>query len=136
MVCFVSTHLVPCSSLPSCFSPGCSSSVKPLKGITSIFFIVLWFEYWACSQEGCDEGVSYVGARSTVEAFATGLLNDFTFFGGGVCRWAVILAFDVRVEREAQEMADNLSVKIFSADIIYHLFDSFLKHREVSVLVP
>lgn len=48
------------------------------------------------------------------------------------CRWAVILAFDVRVEREAQEMADNLGVKIFTADIIYHLFDSFMKHREVS----
>lgn len=43
----------------------------------------------------------------------------------------MILAFDVRVEREAQEMADNLGVKVFSADIIYHLFDSFLKHREV-----
>lgn len=48
-----------------------------------------------------------------------------------VYRWAVILAFDVRVEREAQEMAESLGVKIFSADIIYHLFDSFLKHREV-----
>ena len=49
-----------------------------------------------------------------------------------VCiRWAVILAFDVRIERDAQEMADSLGVKIFSADIIYHLFDSFLKHREV-----
>lgn len=51
-----------------------------------------------------------------------------------VCRWAVILAFDVRVERDAQEMADNVGVKIFSADIIYHLFDSFLKHREVRLL--
>lgn len=48
-------------------------------------------------------------------------------------RWAVILAFDVRVEREAQEMADSLNVRIFSADIIYHLFDSFLAHRKVSV---
>ena len=46
-------------------------------------------------------------------------------------RWAVILAFDVRVERDAQEMADSLGVKIFSADIIYHLFDAFLKHRQV-----
>lgn len=44
----------------------------------------------------------------------------------------MILAFDIRVEREAQEMADNLSVKIFSADIIYHLFDSFLEHRKVN----
>lgn len=47
-------------------------------------------------------------------------------------RWAVILAFDVKVEREAQEMADGLGVRIFTADIIYHLFDSFLKHRQVS----
>jgi len=47
------------------------------------------------------------------------------------CRWAVILAFDVRVEREAQEMADNLGVRIFTADIIYHLFDNFMKHRQV-----
>ena len=43
----------------------------------------------------------------------------------------MILAFDVRVERDAQEMADSLGVKIFVADIIYHLFDNFLKHRAV-----
>ena len=43
----------------------------------------------------------------------------------------MILAFDVRVEREAQELADSLGVKIFPADIIYHLFDNFLKHRAV-----
>ena len=47
-------------------------------------------------------------------------------------RFAVILAFDVRIEREAQEMADSLGVKIFSADIIYHLFDKFTAYREVS----
>ncbi len=41
------------------------------------------------------------------------------------------MAFDVKVEREAQEMADGLGVKIFTADIIYHLFDAFLKHRQV-----
>ncbi|XP_052793842.1 eukaryotic translation initiation factor 5B-like [Mya arenaria] len=45
-------------------------------------------------------------------------------------QWAVILAFDVKVEREAQEMADSLGVHIFTADIIYHLQDKFLKHRE------
>ena len=54
-------------------------------------------------------------------------------FDHGTFRWAVILAFDVKVERDAQEMADSLNVKIFSADIIYHLFDSFLKHREVNM---
>uniref|UniRef100_A0A667ZR53 Eukaryotic translation initiation factor 5B n=1 Tax=Myripristis murdjan TaxID=586833 RepID=A0A667ZR53_9TELE len=44
--------------------------------------------------------------------------------------FAVILAFDVKVERESQEMADSLGVRIFSAEIIYHLFDSFSKYRE------
>ena len=38
-------------------------------------------------------------------------------------KFAVILAFDVKVERDAQEMADREKVKIFQADIIYHLFD-------------
>jgi translation initiation factor 5B len=49
-------------------------------------------------------------------------------------QWACVLAFDVRVEREAQEMADNLGVRIFTADIIYHLFDSFMKYREVCLV--
>ena len=42
----------------------------------------------------------------------------------------MILAFDVKVEREAQELADNLGVTIFTADIIYHLQDKFTKFRE------
>merc|ERR1711962_755306 len=45
-------------------------------------------------------------------------------------QWAVILAFDVKVEKEAQEMADSVGVRIFTADIIYHLFDKFMNYRE------
>lgn len=45
-------------------------------------------------------------------------------------RYAVILAFDVKVERDAQEMADKEGIKVFQADIIYHLFDSFTRYRE------
>ncbi|KAK8779434.1 hypothetical protein V5799_019222 [Amblyomma americanum] len=45
-------------------------------------------------------------------------------------QYAVILAFDVKVERDAQELADSLGVKIFQADIIYHLFDKFTAYRE------
>ncbi|KAK4022788.1 eukaryotic translation initiation factor 5B [Daphnia magna] len=45
-------------------------------------------------------------------------------------QYAVILAFDVKIERDAQEMADSVGVKIFQADIIYHLFDSFMKYRD------
>lgn len=45
-------------------------------------------------------------------------------------QYAVILAFDVKIERDSQEMADSLGVRIFSAEIIYHLFDAFTKYRE------
>ncbi|XP_055325109.1 eukaryotic translation initiation factor 5B [Sitodiplosis mosellana] len=44
--------------------------------------------------------------------------------------YATILAFDVKVERDAQELADSVGVKIFQADIIYHLFDKFTAYRE------
>ncbi|KAL0432760.1 UNVERIFIED_CONTAM: Eukaryotic translation initiation factor 5B [Sesamum latifolium] len=39
--------------------------------------------------------------------------------------YGTILAFDVKVTPEARELADELGVKIFIADIIYHLFDQF-----------
>lgn len=45
-------------------------------------------------------------------------------------RYATILAFDVKIEKDAQEMADSLGVKIFQADIIYHLFDKFMAYRD------
>ncbi|KAL1022258.1 hypothetical protein UPYG_G00024320 [Umbra pygmaea] len=45
-------------------------------------------------------------------------------------QYAAILAFDVKVERDSQEMADSLGVRVFSAEIIYHLFDAFTKYRE------
>lgn len=45
-------------------------------------------------------------------------------------QYAVILAFDVKVERDAQDMADHVGVKVFTADIIYHLFDKFIGYRD------
>ncbi|KKK19224.1 hypothetical protein P175DRAFT_0492936 [Aspergillus ochraceoroseus IBT 24754] len=44
--------------------------------------------------------------------------------------YAVMLCFDVKVDKEAQAYADEVGVKIFTADIIYHLFDDFTKHME------
>ncbi|XP_078155367.1 eukaryotic translation initiation factor 5B-like [Carex rostrata] len=39
--------------------------------------------------------------------------------------FATILAFDVKVMPDARKLADELGVKVFEADIIYHLFDKF-----------
>ncbi|KAJ8071333.1 hypothetical protein OCU04_001665 [Sclerotinia nivalis] len=45
--------------------------------------------------------------------------------------YAVMLCFDVKIDKEAQQYADDQGIKIFTADIIYHLFDSFTKHMQV-----
>ena len=39
--------------------------------------------------------------------------------------YATILAFDVKVTQEARDLAEEYGVKVFIADIIYHLFDQF-----------
>jgi translation initiation factor 5B len=44
--------------------------------------------------------------------------------------YAIMLCFDVKVDKEAQLYADEQGIKIFTADIIYHLFDAFTKHME------
>ena len=44
--------------------------------------------------------------------------------------FATILAFDVKVNSDAQELADDNGVRIFTADIIYHLFDQFTAYMD------
>ena len=44
-------------------------------------------------------------------------------------KYCMILAFDVKIERDAQELADKEGVKIFQANIIYHLFDAFTNYQ-------
>ena len=39
--------------------------------------------------------------------------------------FATILAFDVRVTPDAQKFANDEGIQIFTAQIIYHLFDEF-----------
>ncbi|KAL1970686.1 hypothetical protein VTN77DRAFT_4330 [Rasamsonia byssochlamydoides] len=51
-----------------------------------------------------------------------------TMLEKGFKEYAVMLCFDVKVDKEAQAYADEVGVKIFTADIIYHLFDDFTKH--------
>ncbi|KAJ5740517.1 Eukaryotic translation initiation factor 5B [Penicillium malachiteum] len=45
-------------------------------------------------------------------------------------KYAVMLCFDVKVDKDAAAYAAEVGVKIFTADIIYHLFDDFTKHME------
>ncbi|KAG2831104.1 Eukaryotic translation initiation factor [Phytophthora cactorum] len=44
--------------------------------------------------------------------------------------FATILAFDVKVHSDATELATELGVRIFTADIIYHLFDQFTAYMD------
>ncbi|TDL29015.1 hypothetical protein BD410DRAFT_810858 [Rickenella mellea] len=42
---------------------------------------------------------------------------------------ACILCFDVTVDREAEKLAEELGIRLFKADIIYHLFDAFTAYN-------
>jgi len=44
--------------------------------------------------------------------------------------YALILAFDVKVNAEAKKEAKHTGVQVFSSDIIYTLFDQFKLHME------
>ncbi len=48
-------------------------------------------------------------------------------------RYATILAFDVKVTADARDAAAELGVRIFTADIIYHLTDQFDAYLKESV---
>ncbi|KAJ2627575.1 eukaryotic translation initiation factor 5B, partial [Coemansia sp. RSA 1694] len=43
--------------------------------------------------------------------------------------YAVMLCFDVKLDKDAEDMANELGIKVFKADIIYHLFDAFTAHN-------
>ncbi|KAF9350198.1 hypothetical protein BGX26_011594 [Mortierella sp. AD094] len=43
---------------------------------------------------------------------------------------ACLLCFDVKVDKEAEQMAEEMGIKVFKADIIYHLFDQFTAYHK------
>ncbi|KAL7663321.1 Eukaryotic translation initiation factor 5B [[Candida] zeylanoides] len=43
--------------------------------------------------------------------------------------FAIMLCFDVKVDKEAEQYAEEQKIKIFNADIIYHLFDAFTAYQ-------
>lgn len=42
---------------------------------------------------------------------------------------ACILCFDVPVDKDAERMAEEMGIRLFKADIIYHLFDKFTAYN-------
>lgn len=44
--------------------------------------------------------------------------------------YAVMLCFDVKVDKEAEQYAQEQHIRIFNAEVIYHLFDSFTLYQE------
>ena len=71
-----------------------------------------------------------------VAGIAIGPVNKRDVMGASVMHerkkpeFATILAFDVPVTKEAVAMGEELNVRIFTADIIYHLFDQFTAYME------
>ncbi|EPY19464.1 translation initiation factor 5B [Strigomonas culicis] len=45
-------------------------------------------------------------------------------------RYSVVLAFDTVISPDAREVAQKNEIRIFEADIIYHLFDAFTRYQE------
>ncbi|KAJ7477244.1 hypothetical protein B0H11DRAFT_2234711 [Mycena galericulata] len=43
---------------------------------------------------------------------------------------ACILCFDVPVDKDAERMAEEMGIRLFKADIIYHLFDAFTAYNQ------
>lgn len=43
---------------------------------------------------------------------------------------ACILCFDVPIDKEAERLAEEMGIRLFKADIIYHLFDSFKAYND------
>eukprot|EP01022_Parablepharisma_sp_SALTPOND_P009286 TRINITY_DN1385_c0_g1_i1.p2 TRINITY_DN1385_c0_g1~~TRINITY_DN1385_c0_g1_i1.p2 ORF type:complete len:877 (+),score=144.68 TRINITY_DN1385_c0_g1_i1:82-2712(+) len=44
--------------------------------------------------------------------------------------YATILAFEVEPDKEARELAEKNGIKVFTANVVYHLVDSYKKHAE------
>jgi translation initiation factor 5B len=69
----------------------------------------------------CQVGIGKVMRKDVIK---THLANEKT-----VLEFKSILAFNVGVDEDAELEASNHKVKIFKAEIIYHLFDSYSKYK-------
>ena len=65
-----------------------------------------------------------IGKVMKKDIIKTHLINEKSF-----PEFKSVLAFNVDVDEEAETEAKNHKVKIFKAEIIYHLFDSYVKYK-------
>lgn len=70
----------------------------------------------------CDFNIGPVHKRDVVKA---SVMHE-----RGKKEYATILAFDVKIMPDARDLANESNVRIFEADIIYHLFDQFKAYIE------
>ena len=70
-------------------------------------------------------GYINIGPIHKKDVMKANLMNE-----KGLPEFATILAFDVKADADVGAMAEELNVKIFYADIIYHLFDQFSKYMD------
>ncbi|CBN80114.1 EIF5B, eukaryotic translation initiation factor 5B [Ectocarpus siliculosus] len=66
-----------------------------------------------------------IGAVFKKDVMRASIMNE-----KGTPEYATILAFDVKIDSDARRYADENGVRIFTADIIYHLFDQFTAHMD------
>jgi hypothetical protein len=82
-------------------------------------------EAWACTQVNIPVSGINIGPVHKKDVMRANIMSE-----KGLKKYACILAFDVPITRDATQLATSLGVTVFSADIIYHLFDMFTEHTK------
>jgi len=80
-------------------------------------------------KEGCKTPIP-VAATGIGPLFKRDVLKASIMNDKGGSEYSAILAFNVRVDPEAQEYANSQGVRIFTAEIIYHLADAYQKYYD------
>ncbi len=84
-------------------------------------------------QEECnppiDVSTVHIGKVTKKDIIKINIIND-----DKPKEYNVVLAFNVEIDEDATQEAKKLGVQIFSAEIIYHLFDQYTKFKEQLVL--
>jgi translation initiation factor 5B len=70
-------------------------------------------------------GLGYLQKKDVIKINTIHAKNENTYKEN-----LTILAFDIKIHPEAKQYAEDNDIKIFTADIIYHLFDSYVEYEK------